>query len=304
MLKFFRSHALHSYVALVVLYIVVGGFMPLDPATRQAYNLDVTQARIIGFISTLPLLAVWFAAFYCYARLQRYVRCIRGSKEELAFQRIADGVMVLSWGLIIQALLSLLLNGLASSTPSLYMPMLVIQNYINVAIPVIAFTTIASGTRRLLKGRQQYASLPGSRVLLLVFAFIGTLYSYLVLHLRHTANTDLYHLPIYLILSTLVVPYLYAWFTGLIAVYDIGLHAQVVKGVIYKRSLNFVAAGLGILIIGSIAFQYFNSLFVSSAGNVSISIMLLIDYLLLLGVALGYVLMIVGVRGLQKMEDI
>ncbi len=304
MFKIKLSRSLQHYVFLVVLYIFIGFLLPLSKATREAYNLNTTQAHVISFITVLPLFGIWFLAFYCYGLLQRYAKSIHKGREGVAFKRLSDGVMVLSWGLVIQAFASLLLNGLSDHSPALRGFSVITQNYITLAFPVIAFTLISTGTRHLLSGKQNYASLPTTRLLLLLFALIGSVYSYLVLHLRHTNGEDGFYLPTFLLISTVVVPYLYAWFSGLIAAYDIHLYAKVTHGVLYRRSLGLLSAGLIVLIIASILLQYLNSLFLTAAGYVSLSMLLLFDYLLLLGVAAGYGLMCKGIRALQKIEEI
>jgi hypothetical protein len=50
--------------------------------------------------------------------------------------------------------------------------------------------------------------------------------------------------------------------------------------------------------------QYLNSLFQTAAGGVSLSAVVFVDYGLLLGVAAGYGLMIRGVNGLLRIEEI
>lgn len=295
---------LRVYAIVVAAYILATTVFPFSPATRAAYNLSLTQARIMAFITILPLLGVWFIAFYCYGALQRYARSIHTAREGAAFKKIANGVKVLSWGLVIQAFTSLLLGGFTDLSSGWYTTTIIAQNYIILIFPVIAFSSIAAGTRHLLVGKQSYNSLPASRMLLVLFALLSTVYTYLVIHVRHTTGGDAYHLPLFLLMSTIVVPYVYAWFSGITAAYDISLYTRVTHGFLYKRSLNLLTAGLVVLIIASILLQYFNSLFLSSANSISINSALLVDYILLLGIALGYGLMIAGVRGLQKIEEI
>ncbi|CAN5367804.1 hypothetical protein BH09PAT4_BH09PAT4_05450 [soil metagenome] len=299
-----QNRSLQHYTMLVIAYVVLSFVIPLNRATREAYNLDLTQAHIIAFITVLPLFGIWFIAFYCYGLLQRYATSIHKAREGFAFKKLADGVAVLSWGIVIQAFASLILNGIADQIPSFHGGAIVLQNYFALAFPLVAFTAISTGTRHLLLGKQNYASLPTSRLLLILFSLVAAVYSYLVLHLRSTGNGNAFYLPTFLLISTVVVPYLYAWFSGLIAAYDIHLYARVTHGLLYKRSLGLLSAGLIVLIVASILMQYLNSLLLTATGNVSLNVMLLLDYVLLIGIGAGYGLMAKGIRGLQRIEEI
>jgi hypothetical protein len=287
-----------------VCYAIVSLFVPLSRETRQAYNLSLTQAHIISFIAVLPLFVVWYVAFYCYGVLQKYAHTVRKGPEGEAFQKIADGVMVLSWGLIVQAFASLILGNVADQTDSFRSVTIILQNYITLAFPVVAFTLIASGTRKLLPAKHGYNTLPSSRLLIVTFAVVAAVYSYLIVHLHHKSGYDPYHLNSFWLLATIIVPYLYAWLSGLVAAFDVSLHARVTHGLLYKRSLKLLSAGMIILIAASILLQYMNSLFLSDSAGTSINAVLLVDYILLFGMAIGYVMMISGVRGLQKIEEI
>lgn len=298
-----RSYSLQLYVSAVTLYLILDLAIPLNRATREAYNFTMSQAHIIAFITAMPLFGVWFVAFFCYGRLQKYAAAIRGSKEGVAFGLIADGVMVLSWGLVVQAFASLILGGISDHVTGFSLPALALLAYIKIGFALTAFTLIGSGARRLLSGKQ-YANLANSRLLLLLFAIIATVYSYLSLHLRLNHPGTVPRLPIAWLIATVTIPYIYGWFLGLMAVFDINTHARTTKGRLYRNSLNLLAMGLICLLIASIVMQYLNSLFISNLGYFSIDAVLLIDYFLLAGMTLGYVLMINGVRGLQRIEDI
>ncbi len=299
-----RSYSVYLYALLVLAYTFLGLLIPLSRETREAYNFSLSQAHIIAFITALPLFGVWFMAFFGYGKLQKYVSSIRKSKEEGAFAKIADGVMILSWGLVVQAFTALIFTGIADHITSFSTAAVILQNYISLAFPLVAFSLIANGARKLVTARHNYASLPNSRLLILLFAFIASVYSYLILHLRDQQGNAADHLPIILLLCTVIIPYLYAWFSGLIAAFDISMHARTTSGLLYKRSLGRLSAGLIVLIVASILMQYLNSVFISHVGDFSLNVVLLIDYLLLLGISHGYLLIINGVNGLQKIEEI
>ncbi len=299
-----RTHSVQYCVALMALYLIASLLIPLSRETREAYNLSLAQAHIISFITILPLFGIWFVAFYAYGLLQKYARAIRHDEEGVAFSKIADGVMILSWGLVAQAFASLILGWVGDQAGGMRATVVVLQSYITLIFPLIAFSYIWSGTQKLLGHRKNVGSLMASRTLLLVFAGIAAAYVYLVLRLHEQSGSEVSPLPALLLLVTIIVPYLFAWFSGITAAYELTVHARLTRGLLYKRALNLLAGGLAFLIVATIAMQYFNSMFLSNLGEFSINAVLLVDYLLLLMIALGYVIVIAGVRGLQKIEEV
>ncbi len=299
-----RTKAVQYCLALMALYLLISLLIPLSRETREAYNLSLTQAHIISFITILPLFGIWFVAFYAYGQLQKYATAIAQAREGKAFAKIADGVMILSWGLVIQSFASLVLGWVADQSDSFSSVAIVLQNYVTLLFPLIAFILISTGTQYLLRNKNVYRSLSASRLLVFTFAVTATIYSFLVFRLRQNAESDVYHLPLFLLITTLVIPYLFAWFSGMIAAFDITMHARITKGVLYKRSLNLLASGLIVIIVAFILIQYLNSVFMSRLGDFSINAVLLVDYILLLLLAMGYVILVGGVRGLQKIEEV
>jgi hypothetical protein len=261
------------------------------------------QAHILAFIAVLPFFFIWFMAFYCYGLLQRYATSIGNSREGPAFKRIANGVALLSWGLVIQAFTALLMGALANHTSSLRSLSLYIEEYSTLLFPLIALPLIGSGTHKLLRLKRTNPDLPTNYILRFLFAALAVIYTYLILHLNHHGHRA-YGLPPFWLLTTVAVPYLFAWFSGLSAAFEISIHAQVTDGVLYRRALNLLATGLIIFILSSILAQYLGSAYTAQAGQFSINAVLLFDYLLLAGIGLGYAIMLSGVQRLQRIEEI
>src|SRR4051794_39908863 len=62
-----------AFSVLSVIYIILGAMLPPNSPTVQAYHLSTTEYHVLTLLVSIPLIAVWFAAFYGYARLQEYV---------------------------------------------------------------------------------------------------------------------------------------------------------------------------------------------------------------------------------------
>src|SRR5690242_12023461 len=93
-----RSKLFYTYVAFVLLYAV--SFMFNRPiATLQRLELSDLQYRLISLSVLIPLVLIWFAAFYGYAKLRAYTNLIKDSPDGKYVACITTGLMVLAIGL-------------------------------------------------------------------------------------------------------------------------------------------------------------------------------------------------------------
>jgi hypothetical protein len=112
-----------------------------------------------------------------------------------------------------------------------------------------------------------------------------------------------YHMSIWLILTTLAAPYIFMWFTGLPATYELYRYSRKVRGIVYRKSWGLLAFGIGWLIVVSIGLQYLSTV-TGRLGNLSIYWLLIIIYSLLLVLCIGFILIATGTRKLRKIEEV
>jgi hypothetical protein len=108
---------------------------------------------------------------------------------------------------------------------------------------------------------------------------------------------------VWLLVLTIIIPYLYAWFIGLLAAFEITVVARQAKGILYRQALRLLAGGVSVVIAGLITIQYVRSVF-PSGGKLSLGLVLLLIYLVYLIVAAGFVLITLGANRLKKIEEI
>jgi hypothetical protein len=102
---------------------------------------------------------------------------------------------------------------------------------------------------------------------------------------------------------TLVAPYLYAWFLGFVAAYEIYLYSQKASGIIYRRAWAWLTAGLLTVICTSIAMQYLSTM-AERLSHLRLTGILVAVYILLLVMAAGYILIAVGSKQLRRIEEV
>lgn len=303
-----KNYILYSYIVLVLLYFGIIFLTPPAAATLHRYHLTATTLRLLDVTIALPLAFIWYMALYGYARLKSYSQLIKTSKDGRQIVKITQGLMVLALGLPLSAVISAILKYIADNHAQLTGLSSVISNYVNLLFPLIAFVIISGGTRGLSELVKARPTARATHALILGFVVIGVGYCYFVLaavrtpSLAHTDNT-VYHLPVWAVLLTLVVPYLYMWFIGLFSAYQIYLYNHKVAGVLYRRSWTLLAAGVGSVILTSIVLQYLTSLS-DRLNRLSLGAVLLVVYILLLLLALSYGVVALGAKKLQQIEEI
>lgn len=298
-----NTSVLFSIVA--VIYLILSIAIPPNHATLTIYHLSDKQYRVLIFLIILPLLAIWWAAFYGYAKTKEYASLIEDTPEGEPFKHIADGMMWLAWGLPVSALISLVMTAIASSHPGFTSASLIITNYANLLMPLVALNILSTGSRNLLEQAHLRITNANTKLLGLLFVVLGSVYCYYVfgnLHGRSGSNNP-YHLDSWLLLLTVVVPYLYAWFVGLLAAYEIRLVSRHSQGVLYRRGLQLLSFGLAVTVASSIALQYLRSVLPRN-GHISLGYTLLLVYAILAIIAVGYALLAAGAQRLKKIEEV
>jgi hypothetical protein len=165
---------------------------------------------------------------------------------------------------------------------------------------------LANGAKQLVGLVRTKVTAPTLTVTMVYIAF-AVLYTTLVLH---DANrmvpvdnaTASYYLPDWLLVTTVIIPRLLFWYLGVQAVQNIIIYRQKVKGVLYKDALRHLAIGLGGVVLGIVILRTIQSLAVG-LSKVNLGTLLLIVYVLLIVMAVGYVYVARGARKLQRIEE-
>ena len=299
--------AIQQAAALIVLYVILLFVLPIGKDALNAYHMTMFEYRIIRFAIAIPVLLVWLAAFTGFSTLRQYAGSLSQTAEGEHFERLATGCAWLAWSLPITALTSLILGSLASKAPGFQGTSVIVTNYVNLLLPLVAFSIIGIASRGLVSQANLKISLASAQIIILLFLTAGVLYCYLTF--SHFNLSDIgsthnpYHLPIWLMAISVIIPYLYAWFVGLLAAYEITLLSKQVRGLLYRRSLQWLIGGLATIIVSSIASQYVSG--VSPVGGHLIFDFKLVMIVLfrILGGA-GFLALTYGALKLKKIEEV
>src|SRR5258708_37280614 len=281
-----RSHMMHIkfsamtwFGILFVITAILAVAIPSTPAALHTLHVDSTSYHLLVASLLVPYGLIWFAGFIAYDSLDSYARTLGEAKEARAVKKIAWGIRILAWGLILSSILSLLLNGVSVWKPAFIGVQTIINHYAALAIAVVAFTYIGDGAYLLVQIVKVRRSLASMRILVLLTAVVGVLFTRFVAH-NSNVNDNPYYLSVFPLLLTVVVPYIYAWVIGVIGTYELRLYAKHIKGVLYQQGLAYLANGLSVVIVVSVIVQFITAAFTRNP-QVALGWVLLVIYSLL-----------------------
>jgi hypothetical protein len=292
------------FVILLITVCVLSLVLPPDPQTLKTLHISSTTYKIVVIFLLLPEALLWYAIFFAFAKIHEYSQLVKGSNEGRAFQRISLGMGALAFGLIIPSIISPILNAIVAHDSAFRPSATIINHYISLLVALISFSLLNSGSYKLIEsGRSiKRSSLAGTRLFAASFIILAVLYSYTTLHTRRIEN-NAYYMSLYPLMITIIMPYLYAWFEGLVSAYNFRLYSQSVKGLLYKQAFFQLSVGLLITVIGFIIVQFITSTF-GARTNKTLGFILVILYILLAILLAGLSLIALGTKKLKKIEEV
>lgn len=288
------------FVILTLIAIGLALGLPPNPHAVARLHTSAVAYRMALAALLIPYALIWYAGFYAFAKLQEYSRLIRGTKDGAAFRSIALGMGVLAFSLVVPTDISLILNNIAAHQPSFKAAAVITENYLGLFPGVVAFLLLYNGARILLRTTKGGTKRSDLRWHAPWFLLLSVVFSHLAI--ENYYRGDPYHLSLWLLMVTFIVPYLYGWMVGLLSAYELHWYARTVKGSLYRLAVRRFAHGIAIAVLGSIAIQ-FVSITLASRINKSLASVLLVDYLLLIIIVVGLVLMALGTKKLKRMEE-
>jgi hypothetical protein len=298
---------MQSCIGLSVLYIVLIFVLPTNHVAMHHYNLSAMEYRIVTAAIALPTIAVWFAAFWGYSKLREYSHIIKKSKEGPHFRHLSIGCAWLAWSLPLTTISAFILNGIADKWHNFHSSDIILSNYIALIVPFVAFIIISLAARDMIGKTRLNTELSSARLMMVMFFGAGLLYCFLIfrsLDLTSLSSThNLYFIPVWLMIISVIIPYLYAWFLGLLAAYEILLFSVNVQGLLYRRALLYLVFGLAAVILSSIALQYINSV-VPRTGDLVFNYKLLLTLVIRIISGIGFFVIAVGASRLKKIEEV
>jgi hypothetical protein len=291
----------------IIFYILLIFFLPDHSNSQLMDKLTNLEYKEALFLVQIPAMIVWLLAFYAYSRLNSYAITLKKTPSYKALKTLSKGILLLALSMPISSILSRFLNLFEGYNQTFYHVTIIITNYINLFLPFAAFIIIYYSAKKITHRAQINYSLASSKFLILIYVVAGVIYSYETLK-AFSGNSlisinNVYHLPVFIFIITILIPYLYSWFIGLTTSYDINAFATKLVGVIYRRALYFISLGLATVIISLIASQYVTTI-TPTYGHLAFNFHTILSIVFKVITGIGFYLLAHGANKLIKIEEL
>ncbi len=288
----------------IVLYLIG---ITIAPLALSRFNLTAAKTHLVLLSFAIPQIIIWIVATRGAQRFKCYTNKIKDHKDGKSFDLVASGLVLLVIN-VVSLGLSQMVRPWALQYHFLSV-WTIAFNYLEVLIPLLAFSYIYLGTRDLLKltAKKQPETRSWALVLIVVGS-IAVIYSKKIFNYQFRNDTpnpnqfNSFYLPDPIILLTIALPYLTGWALGIKAAINIMLYGKSVEGTIYKNSLYKLSMGIVLAITFGVFVELFFafSTYIAKARLQSIYIFV---FLLLAIFGLAFQLISAGSKKLQIIEE-
>lgn len=296
-----KPSPMHWFVLLLAITCVLAVGLPPDPVLLKQLHISSSDYRLAILTLLIPYMICWYAGFYAFAKLSEYTPYLKNAIEGKAFAQTTRGMGILAFGLVIPTLASLLLQQIAIRHTGTKPAMTIISNYLSILFPLAALVYISAGSYILATTAKVKPKFTSVRIFAVIVILLSISYTFLVSRNYYHYNNP-YHLPFVGLITTFVAPYLYLWFLGLLSAYYFKLYSMHITGLLYKQALSQFATGLSITMCGSIIAQFISGSV--GARESSLSWALLLNYIFLVVMAAGLIMMALSANKLKKIEEV
>jgi hypothetical protein len=294
-----------TYILVVACWVLYATLTLLAPTTAGAvYKLNFFQLSLLRLTFILPVHLIWLLAAVGATTLKQYAVMIREGREAAAINLIASGLLWTLAYLVTNSVLSAIVPFYINSAG--YDALIVFRDHLAPLMSVVAFWMIFAGSQQL-KSVVHFDTW-GGPTMWIISAF-GLVSFLLVLEFAMAptvaqSQADLSSMSLVnhtVLIYTMILPYIIAWFLGVLACINIAKYSQKVGGVIYRQALRDMVIGIWLVIILAVSIQLltFASKFVL---GLAIMPLLVIVYLLLFIYGAGFMYIRSGARKLISIE--
>jgi hypothetical protein len=285
-----------------VIYAILSMFAPA--VANQRYHLGTVELMTLRLSIIIPIHLIWLLALSGAVALKNYATLIKGGRESSAISLIADGLLWTIGYLVVSSVASAATPFFANT--SQYDAIIIIRDHLAPLASLIAFVYIFRGSH-LLREIGKFATWTRTTAWIMAayaffaFFFVLQFSTSPVITSQTAGRTAATIAPHSILLFTMVVPFLIAWFLGILAIINITKYARHVKGVLYRQALRNLVVGISGIIAFAVVVQVI-SLAAKYLADLKLGPILAIVYLLLLLYGAGFLLVRSGAKKLGRLE--
>ncbi|HEX7259536.1 MAG TPA: hypothetical protein VF272_01235 [Candidatus Saccharimonadia bacterium] len=301
-----RNSRFYAALGLIsLIYVLLSLSSPVADSARN-FNATTFQFRAIQISVIIPVIIIWSVALWGSLKFKRYAQNIIESQDGQALHSVANGLIALVFGLALNSMIQAVQPLLRGS--SYFNEWVIFANYLELAVVLVSFYMIYRGALKLVSLVQFKGFARAQAGVILALVGLGTLYAWLLaMNPYRQASPDItrivpLYLPDWLIVVSIIVPYLLAWYMGLMAAMSILLYQRNAPGIIYRRSARHLSFGMLAIATSSVLLQMLSAIG-PSLSHLGLNSILLILYLLIIAYGFGHIMVAYGAKQLAKLEE-
>lgn len=285
-------------------YIILTITAPL--ISSNIYRLPTSMTRLLQLTIILPVIGVWFTALWGSLQFKNYARSIVASSDGRALYGVANGLLWLVWGLVVTGLIqSLRPWALGWANPGVWV---MLNYYTGLLFFIISFVLLFSGARQLASMVHFKDYFRWHIIALVAVTILGVAYAWPVAFNQYRSSGASggflqYALPSWALLLTIVLPYVVAWYLGIMAAAGLRIYHKHADGIIYRQAVSRLSVGLFGVVVASVFIQLLTAVS-ASLQRLGLGSVLILIYVLIIVYAAGHVLIASGARKLARIEEV
>jgi hypothetical protein len=173
-----KSTILYSALGLLSCIYLTLTFIAPTKEAANTFHISTLQLHLLQLTIVIPMIVIWMVALWGSLRFKTYAQSIIKSNDGRALNRIASGLLVLVFGLVISTTFSAA-QSLARET-SWFNDWVIAGNYLDVIAVLAAFVFIYRGARELAL-LVKFKGLAQAQIITMVLLVImGSLYGWML----------------------------------------------------------------------------------------------------------------------------
>ena len=288
-------------------YAAITFITPVDETVLQKYEINVNQLRLIQFVILIPVLVIWSFVLFGYWEFNAYAKRLKGAKESKGIHLISNALGVIAIQIIGLGLINVFysyINAANGSTEEATTLQNIVYAYASILLGIFAYYYMFKGAESLhQKPIPNYKTKTYALLLLAVFAYTAALTWQKLSDADFGDDTVAGNLSLPMLLISIVAPYVISWYLALRSIKVLDHYAKNVKGILYKRIFNNLTQGLKI-IIGFSVFSQVLTLFYEQLSALAIQPILIITFLLIICIGIGFMKVAQAAKLLRKLEEV
>ena len=315
MLHKIKNTQIWGYSLTFIVWLTYVSYSITRNNSETLIKYHLTKAGLIGIMIgyNIPILIIWFVILYAVFGFYNYSISIGEPRESKIFKYITIALAVFFFNFFFSDIINIFQSYVTNHYSVLSTQqnaITIIQNYLAVLVSLLAYWYLFKGASGIVKSINLKITNNDLtyKIAYPLIAF-GVLYVYTIFQnpnrtISHNANIKAtFALPGYLILLTIVLPYLVAWFFGFSALYEFIKYQKNTNGLIYKSIFKKLTIGFSIIIVLTVALQLFQQ-YDKSLATSHLNTILTVIILLILLIAVAFLLIGSGARQLTKIETV